>query len=137
MIGKRSMRPSNILLGAALAGCLFGTAPVFADETAQIVVEAKAPVHREAVNEGAPGGARVDLLSVSYHVHLAGLNLARHADVLEAQDQIRVAARRACAAIQAEYPVRQMSDEQSCVNDTVSHGMEQLKGLIAAAGAGK
>lgn len=134
IIGRFSKRPGNVVLAAVLAaGSLIGSAPVFADDTAQIVVEAKAPVHKQTTNEGAPGGARVDLLSVSYHVHLAGLDLTRHADVLEAQDQIRIAAKRACAAIQAEYPVRQMSDEQSCVNDTVSRGLAQLKGMTPAA----
>jgi len=82
------------------------------------------------------GGAQVDLLSVRYHVHLAGLDLTKTADVVKLQDQIKVAAQKACKAIQDQYPTRSMSDEQTCVTEATGRGMAQAKDAVAAAEKG-
>lgn len=119
-------RISLVIVGAALGVAV-------AAEMPQIVVEATAPVHAERTNQGAPGGAQVDLLSVKYHVHLAGLDLTKHADVMQMEEQIKVAARKACAAIKDQYPTRSMSDEQSCVTDATNKALAQAKLLVADA----
>lgn len=99
----------------------------------QIVVEAKAPVHAEKAANTSPGGAQVDMLSVQYHVHMDGLDLSKTADVARLQDQIKVAAQKACKTIQDQYPDRSLSDEQSCVKEATGRGMAQAKNAIAAA----
>ena len=110
-----------------VAGVVLGAGSVLADETAQVVVEAKAPVHSQrAPDDTTSGGARVDVLSVTYHVHLAGLDLSKHNDFVQAQEQVKVAAKKACATIQSDYPTRPMSDEQACEADAAARGLEQL-----------
>jgi UrcA family protein len=115
-----------------VAGAAFSVT-VAAGEMSQIVVEASAPVHAERTTQGAPGGAQVDLLSVKYHVHLAGLDLTKHADVMMMEEQIKVAASKACAAIKDQYPTRSMSDEQSCITDATNKALAQAKLLVADA----
>jgi len=129
MIGTTLLRPSNILAATAIAGCVLGMTPAFAD-VPQVVVEATAPVQHTSANAGAD---RVDMLSVKYHVHMQGLDLTKHADVLQAEEQVKVAATKACEAIQVQYPTRPLSDQKSCISDATSRGMGELKLLIATA----
>jgi len=84
--------------------------------------------------EHPPGGvAPVDLLSVKYQVHVEGLDLTKHADVMKLEDQIKVAAKKGCAAIQTQYPLHSMSDEQACVTNATKKAMVQASDLISAA----
>ena len=125
---NNSLRP-GILTASMFAGVLLTAGSVLADETAQVVVEAKAPVHSQHAADNTPGGARVDVLSVQYHVHLSGLDLSKRDDFLQAQEQVKLAAKKACTSIQAEYPTRPMSDEQGCEADATARGMDQLNKL--------
>ena len=136
MVRARFVRTANLGVATALAGLAFAVTTTYADELPQVVVTADAPAHAEHTTGGAPGGARVDLLSVQYHVHLAGLDLTKHADVMAMQDQIKVAAQKACKAIQDQYPTRPMSDQQSCVTGATNKAMAQANSLIAAAEKG-
>jgi UrcA family protein len=115
------------------AGVAFGVTAALAGEMPQIVVEASAPVHTERTKEGMPGGAQVDLLSVKYHVHIAGLDLTKHADVMTLEQQIKVAAQKACAAIKDQYPLRSMTDDKTCIDDATNRAMVQEKLLVADA----
>ena len=133
MIRTRSVRPRRILVATAVAGLTLGTGLALADDINQVVVEAKAPVHSQKTREGEPGGARVDLLSITYHVHLAGLDLTKSADVATAQDQVKVAAKKACAAIQSAYAVEHLSDAQACEREATARGMDQLNKMVTAA----
>jgi UrcA family protein len=140
MMGQSLVRFSFRILGTVLVvgGSVFVTQTATADETAQIVVEARAPVQSTTDrNASHPGGARVDILSVDYNVGVADLDLTKHADVLQAQEQIKAAAKKACAAIQAEFPVRQMSDRRTCESEATARGLDDLNKLIAAAGKAK
>ena len=120
-------------LRAAIAVFAFGGAYAYAAEVPQVIVEATAPVHVEKATAGAPSAARVDLLSVKYHVHVEGLDLTKHADVVQLQNEIQVAAKKACASIKEQYPMNSLTDEQSCVTDATKKGMAQAQTLIAAA----
>ena len=134
MSGTTSVRPSRVLIATAITGLALGSALAIADESNDVIIEAKAPLHIQHTNEGSPGGARVDLMSIAYHVNMQGLNLSKHADVLVAQEQVKVAAKKACAAIQAAYPVQQMSDARTCEQEATARGMDQLNKLVAGAG---
>lgn len=125
MRANSSLRP-GILIASIVAGVLLTAGSALADETAQVVVEAKAPVHSQHAPDTSSGGARVDVLSVAYHVHLSGLDLSKRNDFAQAQEQVKVAAKKACTSIQAEYPTRPMSDEQACEADATARGMDQL-----------
>jgi len=105
----------------------------FADQMQEIVVEAAAPVHSESTGQGPPGGASVDLLSVRYHVHLGNLDLTKHADVVALEDKIKEAAKKGCKDIKNQYPLRPMSDEESCVSASVNKAMVRAREAIAAA----
>lgn len=134
MIRASLVRSAKLLIPSALAGLAFAIATAYASE--EVIVTAAAPPHTQRTTEGAPGGARVDLLSVQYHVHLAGLDLTKHADVVQLEDQVKVAAQKACKSIQDQYPTRSMSDQQSCVSDATNKSMAQVKDLVAAADKG-
>ena len=128
------IRASVVRVATALTGLGIVVTAAYADETPQIVVEATAPVHTQTTNEHPPGGvAPVGLLSVKYQVHVEGLDLTKHADVMKLEDQIKVAAKKGCAEIQRQYPLHSMSDEQACVTNATQRAMVQAKGLIAAA----
>jgi len=135
MIRTSPVRPYGMMI--AIAVCALGAGSALADDTSQIVVEAKAPVHKMQTSTGQPGGDRVDLLSVSYHVHMTGLDLSKHGDVLQAQEQVKAAAKKGCAAIQKDYPVDAMSDVRQCESEATARGMAQLDKLVAAAGKAK
>lgn len=49
------------------------------------------------------------------------------------EQKIKDAARKACKDIQKEYPVRQMSDETSCINDAVKSAMPKVQDAITSA----
>jgi UrcA family protein len=127
------LRRTCLLLSGTAAGVLVAGTSLFADDMQTVVVEASAPVHSQSTGQGAPGGASVDLLSVKYHVHIAGLDLTKHADVLALDEQIKSAAKKGCDSIKAQYPTRSMSDDQSCFNDAVKSASAQEKALIAVA----
>jgi len=132
-MNKKSLRPSWILLSGTTAGLLLAAVAATAADMPAIVVEAGAPVHSESTGTGAPGGAAVDVLSVKYHVHLAGVDLTKHADVMKLDEQIKAAAKKGCEWIKTQYPTRSMSDEQTCLNDALKGAMAQEKELVAAA----
>jgi UrcA family protein len=73
------------------------------------------------------------LLSVKYQVHVEGLDLTKHADVLKLEDQIKVAAKKGCAEIKSQYPLHSTSGEQECEATATKKAMVQAKDLIAAA----
>lgn len=124
----------RVTVATTLMGLATVAATCYADDIPQIVVEATAPVHSQATNEHPPGGvAPVDLLSVKYQVHVEGLDLTKHADVVKLEDQIKVAAKKGCSAIQTQYPLHSMSDEQACVTNATKKAMVQASGLISAA----
>ena len=128
------MRTSVVRVTTALLGLGISAATAYAEDMPQIVVEATAPVHTQTTNEHPPGGiAPVGLLSVKYNVHVEGLDLTKHADVMKLEDQIQVAAKKGCADIQKQYPLHSMSDEQACVTNATKKAMVQAKDLIAAA----
>jgi UrcA family protein len=118
---------------AAVASAVLLAGTSFAEEIAEIVVEAKAPVGVKHLPQKPPGGMSVDLLSVKYRVLTGNLDLTKHSDVLKLEDQIKVAAQKACDSIAAQYPTRSMSDAQTCVKDAVEGTAAQEKDLIAAA----
>lgn len=124
---------SSPLTWIAASGMLAATA--FAGDV-EIVVEATAPVQVEHTHAGPPGGASVDILSVKYRVSVQNLDLTKHADVLKLDEQIKVAAKKACDSIAAQYPTRSLSDAQTCINDAVRSTASQEKELIAAAESG-
>lgn len=124
---------TKYLRATAMAGLSFVAATALADSVPEIVVEAAAPVNHKPTGEGSPGGAEVDLASVRYHVHLGDLDLTKHADVIALEQKIKDAARKACKDIQKEYPVRQMSDETSCINDAVKSAMPKVQDAITSA----
>jgi len=131
MMRKRLVRPSNVT-ATAIAGLAFAATGALADEMPQVVISASAPpVHVEQTG-ALPGGTPVDLLSVSYHVHLAGLDLTKRADIEKMQQEIKVAAKKACDTIKQQYP-QVMTDERTCIRDAESRGMAQGDKLVAAA----
>jgi UrcA family protein len=104
-----------------------------ADQAPEIIVEAAAPVHSANTAQGSPGGASVNMLSVRYHVNLGSLDLTKHADVVALEQKVREAAKKGCKEIRREYPLRPMSDEDSCVNDAMRNAMVKVQEAIAAA----
>jgi len=128
------IRASVVRVATALMGLGLVAAAAYADDMPQIVVEATAPVHSQTTNEHPTGGvAPVGLLSVKYQVHVEGLDLTKHADVLKLQDQIKVAAKKGCTEIQSQYPLHSMSDEQACEATATKKALAQANDLIAAA----
>jgi UrcA family protein len=128
------IRVTVVRVVTTLMGLGIVAATGYADDVPQLVVEATAPVHTQATNEHPPGGvAQVNLLSVKYQVHVEGLDLTKHADVMKLEDQIKVAAKKGCAAIQTQSPLHSMSDEQACVANATKKAMVQANDLISAA----
>jgi UrcA family protein len=125
--------PRQILIASSAAVLSLATATVFADQMQEIVVEAVAPIHSQPVGQNPPGGASVDLLSVRYHVHLGNLDLTKHADVVALEERIKEAAKKGCQDIRKQYPLRDMSDEDSCVNAAVKGAMVKVQEAVAAA----
>jgi UrcA family protein len=118
-------------IAGATVGLALAAGSAFAD-IPEIVVEAAAPKHDKVPGQP-PGGAQVDLLSVRYHVHTAGLDLSRHADVEKLQQQIKEAATRGCKDIRAGHPTASLSDESECVKMAIDGAMAQAKPMIDAA----
>ena len=130
---KTNPHSRHLLLATATAGLALAVTHVFAADPLEIVVEAAAPVHSAPTGQSPPGGASVDLLSVKYHVHLGNLDLTKHADVVALQDKITEAAKKGCKDIQNQYPLRPMSDEDSCVKQAVANAMLKANKAIADA----
>jgi UrcA family protein len=130
---KTSLHPRQILIATAATGLSLAATLALADPMQEIVVEAAAPVHSQPTGQSPPGGASVDLLSVRYHVHLGNLDLTKHADVVALEEKIKEAAKKGCKDIKNQYPLRPMSDEDSCVTAAVSSAMVKAREAIAAA----
>ncbi|MBS0577987.1 MAG: UrcA family protein [Proteobacteria bacterium] len=129
MFVKNAIGPSSWV--AVIAGIVAGGSVALAGEEAQVVVEAKAPVHTQNTVGGMPAGTQVELLSVAYTVPLTGLDLTKTADMAKAQEQVKAAAKKGCTTIQAEYPTRPMSDQRSCETEAVARANAQLTKLVA------
>jgi len=115
------------------AGALVSVATVaFSGDLKEIVVEAT-PVQKTEIPQNTSGGAEVDLLSVRYRVSLAGLDLTKQADVAKLQDEVKAAAKKGCETIRKQYPVRSLSDEQSCEKAAAADAMPKVQEAIAAA----
>jgi UrcA family protein len=100
----------------------------------EIVVEANAPVvHVTKSEESKPGGARVDLYQVRYHVHLDGLDLSRQADVARLDELIHNAAVKGCNEIKDQYPLVMTSGTKECVAEAVKSAETQRKAALASA----
>jgi len=128
------IRARVVRFATALMSLGIVAATTYADDMPQIVVEATAPVQTQTTNEHPTGSvAPVGLLSVKYQVHVEGLDLTKHADVMKLEDQIKVAAQKGCADIQKQYPLHSMSDEQACVANATKKAMAQANTLITAA----
>lgn len=123
----------QILIASGAAALSMAAATAFADQMQEIVVEAAAPIHSQPTGQNPPGGASVDLLSVRYHVHLGNLDLTKHADVVALEEKIKDAAKKGCQDIRKQYPLRDMSDEDSCVNAAVKGAMVKVQEAVAAA----
>jgi len=133
MSSSRTMARSTRAWSTGAASVVLVAATSVAEDIAEVVVEAKAPVEVKHLPQKPPGGMSVDILSVKYRVRTGSLDLTKHSDVLKLEDQIKVAAQKACDSIAAQYPTRSMSDAQACVKDAVEGTAAQKQALIAAA----
>ncbi len=116
----------------AILGAVGLAAPALAAEMPEIIVEAAAPVQHVTAGRSA-SGYETDLLSVRYRVHLAGLDLTRHADVEKLEQQIRDAAAKGCKQIRDQYPLRPMTDDKTCISSATDSAMQSARVAIAEA----
>jgi len=124
----------KVLLSAAIgiAGSLWLGGVAVAQGTEEITVTAASVVQKDA--GGAPGGARLLDMSLSYGVSFKGLDLASHAGAAELEKRVKDAARDACKEISHQRPLAEFTtDERTCAKAAADKAMVRVNELIAAA----
>lgn len=77
-------------------------------------------------------GVPVEVISVSQRVSYADLNLASVSGAEEMEARVRNTARTLCAKLDEKYPLSSV-DQDSCVRNSVTKGMADVRAAIVAA----
>jgi len=124
---------TRIAIGAALgilAVASVGSIAV-ADDMGSVIVQATRIVTKSQ-GRTASGIPIVDV-SLSYGVSAKGLDLSKHADVVELTKRVNDAAKAACAELSKSYPEATPADKE-CAKDAAAKAMVKVNELVAAAG---
>jgi UrcA family protein len=99
----------------------------------QVTIQASHQVTKKVVGRTATG-IPIELVQLNRHVGFSDLDLSTSAGAAELEKRIKETAREACKQIDTLYPLDFTEDnDQTCINDAVSHAMAQAKQAIAAA----
>jgi UrcA family protein len=131
-IGRTTMSISTPRLSFAAVAAGFAIASgTVAAQTPEIVVEAPRVQHTD---QGAPGGAQVDIISVTHRVSYKDLDIATTAGARALEQRVKDAASAACKEIDKLYPMQaSASSYPSCEKAAVDKAMVQERAAIAAA----
>jgi UrcA family protein len=115
-------------VGVVALGLISGSA--IAEDSGHVTVQASR-VMKKDVGHTSSGIPIVDM-SLSYGVTAVGLNLVKHADVVELEKRVNDAAHAACKELGRQYPDSTPGDAE-CARTAVSNAMPRVHELVAAA----
>jgi UrcA family protein len=124
----------QILVKVAVGMCasaLIGNM-VIAQQVQEVTVQASRVVTKEV---GRSGGIPIVDVSLSYGVSYAGLDLVKHADVMELEKRVKDAADKACKELSRQYPL-DAADNTDCSKTAADKAMMKVHELATAAAQG-
>jgi len=127
---------SKLHLLVAAAGIVAASGASVAQQLGEIVVESS-PAKVEQVKGYAGAMQQVKLLSVTYAVTYADLNLATHSGALALEKRINDAAKKGCEQIDKMFPLEPApAGDPPCVKTAVEKAMLKAHAAVATAEAG-
>jgi UrcA family protein len=124
----------SVIVTGSAAGQQISGKPAVTDE---ITIVAPYTVHRKIVGR-TTAGIPVEEISLSRKVSFAGLDLTKHADVVEFEKRINDVAKEACKQLNTLYPEAlypPVDTDLDCVKEAVADGLKQANRVIASAGS--
>jgi UrcA family protein len=115
-------------VGAVAVG-LIGSIAI-ADDNSNVTVQASRVMKKDAGRTSS--GIPIVDMSLSYGVSTSGLDLVKHADVVELEKRVNDAARAACQELGRQYPDSTPGDAE-CTRASVSNAMPRVHELVSAA----
>lgn len=117
---------------AIAAGSLFASGVAFAEEPANVTIEAQ---RSQVIGRNSLGGP-VELVSITRHVGFSDLDLTKHSDAAQLKQRVSEAATAICGKLDKMYPLAvkgQGNFIPNCVAKARADAMDQVKAAIAAA----
>lgn len=121
----------TVAAGLVASGLVGGMALAQDESMQQITVQGTRLVTTKLAGK-TPSGVPVSDVSLGYGVVVSGLNLASHADFLEAEKRVKDVAQTACKELVRRYPDGTPS-ESECVKAATDKAMIVLNGWAARA----
>jgi UrcA family protein len=129
------IRASKLHVLVAAGGMLAGGAGL-AQQLGEIVVESS-PATVQRVKGYVGDTQQVKLMSVTYAVNYADLNLATHSGALALEQRIHDAAKKGCDQIDKLYPLEPApAGDPPCLKTAVDKAMVKARAAVAHAEAG-
>ncbi len=114
-----------------LAAIGAASAAIAADAIPEVTVEAARSVKQEPTM---PGGAKVEVVSVSHRVTYNDLDLTKSADAATLEQRISSAAKSACTELDKLYPIGSSPTQtDACTKSATDKAMARAKAVIAKA----
>jgi UrcA family protein len=122
----------RMAVGAVVSGLLGGIAAADEQKMDEITVQGTRTVTTKSVGHTSVAGIRINDVSLSYGVVIAGLDLASHAGFLEAEQRVKDVAETACKELAKRYPDGSPSDAE-CAKAAADKAMIVVNGWAARA----
>lgn len=120
---------ANRLALVMLGAFAFSGAALAQEPEAEFVISS---TRATGLAHGSLPGAKLEVVSISKRVSYADLNLASVSGSEEMEARVRSTARTLCEKLEQKYPLSGTQTE-TCIRDTVSKGMADVRTAIAAA----
>lgn len=125
------MKINQMMALAAGAACLLAGSFAVAQGMDEITVQGKRMIQVKNEDRTSSGYVVRDI-ALSYGVSFAGLDLAKHADVMTLQTRVKDAAAAACKEIGKQYPLS-VPNDADCAKETADKAMVKVNEVVAAA----
>jgi len=119
-----------VAVGAVAVGLIGGIA--VAQNVEEITVQGTRIVNEKVIGQSSTGVA-INKVSLSYGLSTAGLDLASHAGIMEAERRVKAVAEAACKELGKLYPAATPNDAE-CSKAAADKAMVKVNELAAAAG---